>query len=79
MELEVPVVSKKTCIASMARYSTVRITNGMICAGGVAGEGTCSVNKMLKSIFDKTSNNKTTGRLRRSSDLQERDPAHSHR
>ena len=58
---------------------TVNITEGMICAGGVAGEGTCRVNKVLKSIFDKTYNNKTTGRLRRSSDLQERDPAHSHR
>ena len=32
----------------------------------------------IKSIFDKTTNNKTTGRLRRSSDLQERDPAQSH-
>ena len=32
----------------------------------------------IRSIFDKTSNNKTTGRLRRSSDLQERDPAQSH-
>ena len=55
------------------------ITEGMICAGGVAGEGTCRVNKVVKRIFDKTYNNKTTGRLRRSSDLQERDPAHSHR
>ena len=55
------------------------ITEGMICAGGVAGEGTCSVNKMLKSNFDKTSNNKTTGRLWRFSDLQARETAHSHR
>ena len=55
------------------------ITEGMICAGGVVGEGVCAVNKLLKSIFDKTSNNKTTGRLWRFSDLQARETAHSHR
>ena len=55
------------------------ITEGMICAGGVAGKGACTVNNMLKSIFDKSSNNKTTGRLWRSSDLQARETAHSHR
>ena len=55
------------------------ITEGMICAGGVAGKGVCNVNKLLKSIFDKSSNNKTTGRLWRFSDLQARETAHSHR
>ena len=43
MELQVPVVSKKTCMASMAGYSNIRITDGMICAGGVAGQDSCKV------------------------------------
>ena len=60
-------------------FTLIPITEGMICAGGVAGKGVCNVNKLLKSIFDKSSNNKTTGRLWRFSDLQARETAHSHR
>merc|ERR1711936_954987 len=39
MELSVPVVSKETCQTALAGFAT--ITDGMICAGGVAGQDRC--------------------------------------
>ena len=41
MELSVPVVSKETCQTALANFAT--ITDGMICAGGVAGQDSCQV------------------------------------
>ena len=38
MEVEVPVVTKETCVAAMSG-----ITDSMICAGGVAGFNVCHV------------------------------------
>merc|ERR1712048_299151 len=39
MELEVSVVTKETCSTALADFAT--INDGMICAGGVAGQDSC--------------------------------------
>ena len=85
LEVEVPVVTNAQCETTMTG-----ITDSMICAGGEAGKDGCQVDHIafyvansnqeignmivlyIKSIFV------IPGRLRRSSDLQERESACSY-
>ena len=50
MELEVTVVTNKVCRASMGSG----ITEGMICAGGLAGEDACQVNIRPRLLLIRT-------------------------
>ena len=88
LEVEVPVVTKEQCITAMAYLldyfnGTITLedlaTDGMICAGGVEGKGSCQVSAGHSFIVSELNLIFLTGRLRRSSDLQERDSACSHR
>ena len=50
-EVTLKIVSDKTCRDALAIFKwskTKRITSSMLCAGGVAGKGTCLVNKLVK-------------------------------
>ena len=49
MELEVNVVTQETCTAAMSDFAT--INEGMICAGGVAGQDSCQVWQMFSQVF----------------------------
>ena len=49
LEVEVPVVTQETCMAAMS--DTATITEGMICAGGVAGRDSSQVRKIFREIF----------------------------
>ena len=49
MELEVNVVTQETCTAAMSDFAT--INEGMICAGGVAGQDSCQVWQIFSPIF----------------------------
>ena len=49
MEVEVPVVTRETCTAAMSDFAN--ITEGMICAGGVAGQDACQVRRIFRKIF----------------------------
>ena len=50
MEVEVTVVTNEVCRASMGWG----ITEGMICAGGVAGEDSCQVSYDMYIILSKS-------------------------
>ena len=77
LEVEVPVVTQETCMAAMS--DTATITEGMICAGGVAGRDSCQVRQIFGKIFSQMLRIFLPGRLWWSPDLQERHPACSHR
>ena len=49
MELEVNVVTQETCTAAMSDFAT--INEGMICAGGVAGQDSCQVWQIFSQVF----------------------------
>ena len=57
MELEVPVMAKETCIEFLADKVPPGFTiedyntDGMICAGGVAGEDSCYVSQIFVKYF----------------------------
>ena len=71
MEVEVGVVTNEVC--AVAYPNT--ITDGMICAGGVEGQDSCQVSLLVVMRLVRTLLNLLPGRLWRSSDLQERQPA----
>ena len=70
MEVEVGVVTNEVCSTA---YSG--INDNMICAGGVEGQDSCQVSLLVVMRLVRTLLNLLPGRLWRSSDLQERQPA----
>ena len=70
MEVEVGVVTNEVCSTA---YSG--INDNMICAGGVEGLDSCQVSLLVVMRLVRTLLNLLPGRLWRSSDLQERQPA----